>query len=511
MGERSRSARPAIVAATGGLLLALAAPPFPVAMIVLAFVAAVLLAASLNGAPPRQAALRGLAFGVATNLVAMSFVPTTITRFTSLHVAVAMLGWILLSCAQGLSFAIGGWLSATLQGARVPLALSFAIGIGVAMFVPALFPWTIVAPFARAPVFLQVAELVGERGAAVILAIATALFAEGLLGARRRFYASAAVMAALLLYGVLRMATLQGSLAAAPRRTIALVQQAIPPVERWRPELAPAITTKLWSLTRVAEQQGADLTIWPESAYPYVVAHEHGRDGGAFPIRGPGIEHEILTGVLTHASPPPDAEPGSHWNFNAATIAYRDGTLAPAAAKIELLAFGEVVPLGDRFPVLRRTFSRGGGLVAGATPRLLRTESQPEVRAGILNCYEDTLPSVARRTSAIAPNLLVNVTNDAWFGATAEPELHMLEAITRTIEARRDLVRAVNTGVTAHIDATGRVVARAEREIATVLLVRPALLDTAPTLYVRVGDAAWIVPLVALAAGLALLARRRAV
>ena len=148
----------------------------------------------------------------------------------------------------------------------------------------------------------------------------------------------------------------------------------------------------------------------------------------------------------------------------------------------------------------RRTFARGGGLRPGNAVVILSTSmGPPEVRAGILNCYEDTLPRVSRRVAAEGPNLLVNVTNDAWFGNSAEPELHLLAAIPRAIEARRDMVRAVNTGVTAHIDAFGRVVARAEREVQTVLVVHPALIEGGPTIYTRWGDAMWSVPLFAAA------------
>ncbi len=480
----------------GGLFLAMSAPPFPPALIFLAFVAVVLLASALDRAPIRLAAVLGLFFGLFANLVAMSFVPSTITRFTDLPTIVALLGWVLLSLGQGALWAVAGAITGVAQRVRVPLPAALGLGVGVSMIAPSLFPWTIAAPFARAPVFMQVAEVIGERGVAVVLAVAAGLFVRGLHGNRRLLVAAAAALAALPLYGVLRWSSVARALDAAPRRNVALIQQAIPPKERWHANQAPAIVTKLWSLTRLAQEQGADLAIWPESAYPYILPHNGGRDGGAFRIRGSGIHIEVITGLLTEAPPPPDAEPGSHWSYNATTIATVDGAVAPAAAKLELLAFGEVVPLGNRIPVLRRIFARGGGLVEGKEPVLLTTKSAgPVVRAGVLNCYEDTLPSVSRRVVSVNPNLLVNVTNDAWFGASSEPELHMLESIPRAIEARRDLLRAVNTGVTVHVDALGRVVARAPREVATILMTHPALLEGSPTPYVRFGDATWIVPL----------------
>ncbi|MBI2395449.1 MAG: apolipoprotein N-acyltransferase [Deltaproteobacteria bacterium] len=507
MRERiSRLARsPALRALLGGLLLSMGAPPFPPALIAFAFVGVALLASALEDARFGQAIVRGLLFGLATNLVAMSFVPQTITRFTDLPLVAALAGWVLLAVAQGGSWAVAGALAWGLARVGAPRSLAFGAGVGASMLVPSLFPWTIAAPFARAPVFLQPAELIGERGMAVVFAIAAALVA---MRARKAIVAAGAILAALLVYGLARRPSIDAARAAAPSRSIALVQQNVPPKDRWKHELAPAIVSKLWSLTRLAQERGAELAIWPESAYPYVLSADGGRETGAFRVRGPGIGIEVLTGVLTDAPPPPGAEPGSRWSFNSATIVDLEGNYAPAAAKLELLAFGEVVPLADRFPTLRRTFARGGGLVAGRDPLLLRTKSPgPEVRSGILNCYEDTLPSISRRIARAAPNLLVNLTNDAWFGATAEPELHLLEAIPRAIEARRDLLRAVNTGVTVHVDAYGTVVARATREVATILMVRPALLEGPPTVYVRFGDWTWGAPL--LLALLATIARAR--
>lgn len=491
-------------AAVGGLLLAASAPPFPTAFIAFAFAAAVLLASSLEHATIKQATLRGMLFGLSANLVAMSFVPGTITRFTELPWAAALLGWVLLSLGQGAVWAAAGLVTGTLRRFSLPLAPAFALGVACAMFVPALFPWTLAAPFARAPVFLQLAEAIGERGVAVWIAIAAATLVTGYRTLRGRALAAAAIVA-LPVYGLVRMPSVERARDAAPRKRIALIQQAIPPKMRWENNQAPGIVTKLWSLTTIGEAGGAELSIWPEAAYPYVLPHTGGYDGGAFRIRGGGIRGDVITGLLTEAPSPDGSEPSAKWHYNAATLADRAGNVAPAAAKIELLAFGEVVPLGNRFPVIRRMFSRGGGLIPGTEPVLL---SSGGVRAGILNCYEDTLPGVSRRVARAGPNLLVNLTNDAWFGASAEPELHLLEAIPRAIETRRDLVRAVNTGVTAHIDALGRVVARAPREVATVLLVDAALIESPPTLYARFGDLTWGASLLAFALASTLWSRK---
>ncbi|MBX7197505.1 MAG: apolipoprotein N-acyltransferase, partial [Sandaracinaceae bacterium] len=154
-------------AALGGALLALAAPPFPPALIALAMLGAILLATTLDDETTLgRALLYGFTFGLATNLVAMSFVPQTITRFTDLPSVVAVTGWVLLSAAQGLVWAIAAVVAWGLGRLGVPRALAFAAGVGASVFVPALVPWTLGGPFARAPLFLQPAELIRERGMA---------------------------------------------------------------------------------------------------------------------------------------------------------------------------------------------------------------------------------------------------------------------------------------------------------------------------------------------------------
>jgi len=88
-----------------------------------------------------------------------------------------------------------------------------------------------------------------------------------------------------------------------------------------------------------------------------------------------------------------------------------------------------------------------------------------------------------------SPNLLVNVTNDAWFAGSSESELHLRVATLRAVEARRDMVRAVNFGPTSWVDAAGRVRERAAPDVPGVLSAEVALLDSRPTLYTDYGDA----------------------
>jgi apolipoprotein N-acyltransferase len=121
------------------------------------------------------------------------------------------------------------------------------------------------------------------------------------------------------------------------------------------------------------------------------------------------------------------------------------------------------------------------------------------VKAGVLICFEDILPEAGREAASVSPNLLVDLSNDAWFAGSREPAMHLLAATMRAIETRRDFVRAVNVGPTSFIDATGRIREAYEAGIPAALVVKVALLDGAPTIYARFGDWPWIVLLLAMA------------
>ncbi len=499
------------LATTSGAVFALAAPPtslYPtlwVGMVGLSWA----LAEPLG--PPKtrlKAAFtggaRGLAFGAAANLVALRFVVETVTRFTSLPLAAAVVALALLALAQGLRWMATGLVDSWLAARGIPRWASFSVGVYASTFVPAIFPWSPAGGVTPWPAMVQLADLVGERGVSALMALAAGLAAQALRapGARARRLAalSVAIPAATLLYGVWRMDRVGRARGLAETATVALVQPSITASERWDEERAPAILETLTRLTKSAEGRGADLTVWPEAAYPFAVAHAS-RFGpiGARAILQPDVHGPVLTGLIMNGGP--------GVRFNSAVIASSRSALSEPYDKRHLLAFGEMVPFAQEIPWLRRTFSRGTGLVPGTRGVLLRAGP---VRARVLNCFEDTLPESGREPfedgPKLAPNLLVNVTNDAWFSGSQETELHLRLSVLRAVETRRDLVRAVNLGATSWIDATGRIRARYDLAAAGILLTQPALLDGPATPYADLGDTPCLMVFIT---GLGVVLRRR--
>lgn len=496
----------ALASALSGVVFATAAPPFDLVPAIL--VGLVGFAWTLDANDARTAARHGFSFGLAANVVALRFVPDVVARFTPLPWIAGVVLLLLLAAAQAIPWVIAGLVtSAVVRRALLPPFAAFAIGVYVACFVPAIFPWTPAGGLTPWPWTVQTAEIIGERGTSFLVAIIAGILVLGVRQTMRTahvragaasFAIAAAVIAVMAVQGTLRMRAVERTRADATTVRMAAIQPAFDATDRWDPKRAAMMLERLTSLTKNAEQRGALLTVWPESAYPFTIAHGARREpAGARAVLQPGVRGPVLTGAYLSG--------GAGLGYNAAILVEPDGTLDPSADKRHLLWFGETVPLADVFPWLRRVFSRGTGLVAGKETVVLATSN---IRAAVLNCYEDTLPAASREAMSVDPNVLVNVTNDAWFAGSSEGELHLRLSALRAIETRRDLVRAVNRGPTSFVDATGRVRARYDAPLPGPLMVDVALLETPRTPYARFGD----VPLATLAVaavGVAALRRRR--
>jgi apolipoprotein N-acyltransferase len=513
----------------GGVAFALGAPPTD--LVAGLFVGLALLGAAAHGAPSTARAFgRGLAWGTAAGLVGLRFVPAVITRFTPLGPAPAALALVLLAAAQAVPWGIAAAVTAALgRRAHAPLPLALAAGVFVALLCPTIFAWSPAGLATPWPALVQAADLVGERGVSAIFGAVAGLLASGALALGRpgplparlraaspRVAAAIAIVVGLIAHGALRMLRVEAARAALPTARVGLVDVAVGPHERWNPRNHVSILARLREATARAEADGAELVVWPEGAYPFVLDHGARR----VPPRGPrapladGVHGPILMGLIMDRPPVALGAGGlDHPSWNAAAIVGGDGSLSAPYDKVELLWFGETVPGSSLFPWLRRTFQKSGGLVPGDGPRALELarEAGPALRMEVLNCYEDTLPALGRgHARAIAPNLVVNVTNDAWFFGTAEPELHARLGAMRAIELRRDVVRAVNLGVASWVSASGRVLGRWDSPEPGVLMAEPALSEAGPTPYVRFGDAPTALVLALAAMASAWAARRRA-
>jgi apolipoprotein N-acyltransferase len=500
--------------AVSGAFLATAGPPLDfVPALWLGMVALVLVLEQPSIVPltvrgkPRlgwfAGSMRGWFFGIATNAAALRFIPNVVTRFTDLSWPVALFALLLLAAEQGLRWAILGVLYRRLRDARVEAWFAFPAAMYVSTFLPVMIPWT---PAGGAGLWLptfQLAELVGERGVDVVMALVAALLASAWLayraqrarpgeGGTRRMTTLAlsglGVFLAAFVYGHFRIVAIDAARAQAPHEKVALIAPAFEATLQETQSIRLPMLRTLQSLTHDAETQGgAAVSVWPEGIYPWPVAHDGGRTppGPRAPLgnigsagnSSTGIHGPVLSGVITV-----DA---LERQFNSATVFDAYGNMSAPYDKMHLLWFGETVPLAEEIPWIASTFARGLGLSAGKEDRALDLGGHP---VAVMNCFEDCLPAAAREGGALSPSFLVNVTQDGWFSGTTESELHMRISSLRSVETRRDLVRAVNSGLTSWYDATGRLRATFPADKSGYLVADVALLALPPTFYVRFGD-----------------------
>jgi apolipoprotein N-acyltransferase len=171
--------------------------------------------------------------------------------------------------------------------------------------------------------------------------------------------------------------------------------------------------------------------------------------------------------------------------YNVAFLMDGEGRVLDHYKKVYLLSFGEVIPLSGYFPQLYDWFPKANRFTAGTEPRVFDFKG---AKLGMMICYEDILPRFSNQLAALNPQILVNITNDAWFGKTAEPYLHLALATFRSIETRTWMVRSTNTGVSAFVDATGQIVSETSLTGAETLIADVPIMSGETTVYTRIGD-----------------------
>ena len=196
-----------------------------------------------------------------------------------------------------------------------------------------------------------------------------------------------------------------------------------------------------------------------------------------------GFRAPVLLGALTY-EPDPANPAGRPRLYNTALLIDGQGRVLGRYDKNYLLVFGEYIPFGDVFPVLYDWLPEAGHFEAGET---VETFPFAGAQLGVMICYEDIMPGFTSRLADKNPNVIINVTNDAWFGKTPEPWLHLQLAMFRAVENRMWLIRSTNTGVSAFVDAVGRLRHATRLEDAeTAVLEVPMLSISSP--YRKLGD-----------------------
>lgn len=328
------------------------------------------------------------------------------------------------------------------------------------------FPWNLIGQAVGfTDVTAQAAAVVGVYGltaAGIVVFAAPAVLADAATGRRWAKPLTLAVAVLLLAadvgYGVWRLASAPDLASGGDGTRIRIVQPAIDQSQKWDPEMRERTLQtylEMSDLRNDSETLGAlsfGLIVWPETALPFFLTEEPealARIGTMLP---PGTT--LVTGA-------PRVEPDGEGRrfYNSVYVIDDTGQIRGAYDKAHLVPFGEYVPLA---PVLERLGLRQlahsvGGFSAGRGPASI---SLPDgLRSGMLVCYEIIFPGAAT-DPADRPDVILNVTNDAWYGRTPGPYQHLDLARMRAVEEGLPVIRAANSGISAVIDPYGRYVAK---------------------------------------------------
>ncbi|WP_294533787.1 apolipoprotein N-acyltransferase [uncultured Rhodoblastus sp.] len=330
------------------------------------------------------------------------------------------------------------------------------------------FPWNDFGMVLGGNLILaQTASICGLYGLTLLSALLFA--APALLGdvrPNRRFVgASALALAGLAVFGLWRLQQTPGEVQNVRLR---IVQPNVP-LDQFRADRGDDLLELYLSLSDRATSPRtsgvSDVThvIWPESAFPFILS----RDPAALALIGARLQKAVLfTGAARVEGVGRQAS-----YFNAVEV-IAGGEVRETYDKMHLAPFGEYLPFAHWLAQagITQFVAIPGGFESGASTRLLNAPGLPPVFPMV--CYESIFPDeIADRlqAEAVRPGLMLNVTNDGWFGATPGPYQHFAQARLRTIEQGLPMARAANTGISAIIDPFGRIVASAPLGVEAVI------------------------------------------
>jgi len=457
--------------------------------------------------------LRGAIFcgwltGFIAHVVGFHWLVYTINVFGGFSYPVSTIVFLIYAALQGLHIGIFAALLRSI-GCGPWQIFPALFWVSIEFLFPLLFPWHLANSQSSFTWFIQTADLMGLYGASFLLMWFNSIVAGVLLkvppDSKTRWLPAAACMTCIvasLIYGLVRLNQLTAQMDRAAKLRVAAVQGNIGIGMKWDPKEMNANLEAHIKLTQGIS--GVQLILWPESAIEEWLPENLQALPAKFVDSLQLKDAYFIFGTRSYRGnlKGPDVKA-----FNTAFLTDSRGVVLGRYHKQVLLAFGEYIPFSWLLGLLPgMPFVEG--FTAGDGPRTLDLPSGEKIAP--LICYEDLMPELSRSfVRDKQADLLVNLTNDAWYGRTVAPWQHARLAQWRAIETRRSLLRVTNTGVTSLINAKGEMVE-------TLPIFTPAVLKTqleilhGETFYVRFGDwFAWGITLIAVVIALSHFSRRR--
>jgi apolipoprotein N-acyltransferase len=438
-------------------------------------------------------------FGLLLHVIGFYWVPDTLKLFGGFSYVVSLFLFVLFCIVSSLQFVFCGWL-------YEQLAKSFFINIHLALplawlmsefLTPRLFPWAISHTQLSFTSFSALAEFVGVYPLSALMFLVVAICFSN----NKKLRLALIVFILLLAFGAWRTNEIKALVA--PEITVGLIQGNLDVKEKGDMLFFESNISRYQDLSRDAVKKGAQIVFWPESVMTtWTLEHFKNFSGTPYdpwpdksvPLLYGGLSLRYDSSLLVKM--PDDLKPKQ---FNTAFGIDEKGRVLGRYHKIVLMPFGEYLPFEEYFPMLRTISPHTGEFDVGDLEEPIvfsinnfLENTTLDVSVFPLICYEDLISRLGRLAVSKGANLLVNLTNDAWYGDTVAPRQHHLLAAWRAIETRRYLLRVTNTGYTAIVDATGKTIASLPL-FDEAKLVGKIKLFSVNTVYSKIGDiVAWL-------------------
>ena len=280
------------------------------------------------------------------------------------------------------------------------------------------------------------------------------------------------------LYGEWRINFIDARATVSPSVSVSIVQGNIDQALKWNPAFQQGTIEKYLRLSLSTRSRQPDLLVWPETAAPFYL------------LRDPRLTKMVIEGIrqtgtdFLIGSPSYIHRGKNPGYYNSVYLVQPDGEIQGKYDKVHLVPFGEYVPFKNWFPFIGKIVEAVGDFQPGQKGNTIQWKN---FKLGVQICYEIIFPDLSRAMVKNNAALLVNVTNDAWYGKSSAPYQHFSMTVFRAVENRRALVRSANTGISGFVDPAGRIVAT------TPLFEEKVITRTMPviqkqTFYIRFGD-----------------------
>lgn len=496
-----------VLAISCGLLLTGAFPKIGIDW--LAWIALVPLLLSLRNVSWKERFRLGFTAGLVHYMTLVYWVAYTMKIYGELPLYVCipvlfLFAAYLALCIAGFSLLTGLWNNPLVYILMVPVSYTAAEYIRSFLFTG--IPWELLgySQFNRL-YLIQMSDIFGVYGVSFLIVLTNAvissvsLYLIGNIPERKvrlhvagqpctpeipkRLAVAAPILLILILgmvcfYGKWRTDLTDRQIAASRSVTATIVQGNIDQDKKWDPAFQAGTVQKYIRLSLSAESRKPDLVVWPETAAPFYFLHNVKLTDmildGIY-----GIRANFLFGSPSFVR---DGEQIDY--YNSAYLIDRNGEVAGKYDKVHLVPFGEYVPLKKWLPFIGKMVENVGDFSAGRQGNTIRTDT---CCLGMLICYEIIFPNLAVAMAANHADLLVNITNDAWYGTTSAPYQHFSMSVFRAVENKRSLIRSANTGISGFIDPAGRVLGKTAL-FRDAVLTRSVPILKEKTLYTRYGD-----------------------